>query len=120
MSTSRDKGGHKVSMAIIAERMVRETMVERGLKKPDARAVVAREAGVKPGAIRRLCNGSLVHVERITERLNAYAIRRMERKIAEFSHQLEVARLTAERPDDPGILRAAAALENAKRALRGK
>lgn len=42
MSKSCDKGGHKMSVANIAERMVRDTMVERGLKKPEARAVVAR------------------------------------------------------------------------------
>lgn len=120
MSTNRDKGGHKMSVASIAERMVRETMIERGLKKPEARAIVARESGVKPGAIRRLCNGSLVHVERITERINAYALKRLASKMSEFSHQLEVARLAADRPDDPDIQRAAAALENAKRALKGE
>ncbi|MFA7308306.1 MAG: hypothetical protein WC026_16735 [Hyphomicrobium sp.] len=119
MSADRDKGEHKMSVANIAERMVRDTMVERGLKKPEARAIVAREAGVKPGTIRRLCNGSLVHVERITDRMNAYAIRRLENKISQFEHELAVARLTAARADDVGILRAAAALDEAKKALKG-
>jgi hypothetical protein len=120
VSADRNKSEHKMSVASIAERMVRETMAERGLKKPDARAVVAREAGVKPGTIKRLCNGTLVHVERITERLNAYAIRRLQNKIAQTEHELAIARLAADRSDDPDILRAAAALEDAKKALRGR
>lgn len=110
----------RMSVAATTERIVRETMIERGLKKPEARKLVAREAGVRPGALERLANGSLVHVERITERMNAYAVKRLTSKISEFSHQLDVARLAAVRPDDPDILRAAAALEDAKRALKGK
>ena len=110
----------RMSIAVTTERIIRETMAERGLKKPDARRVVAKEAGVKPGTLERLGNGSLVHVERITDRINAYVVRRLERKIAEFEHDLAIARLTAERADDPGILRAAAALDEAKKALRSK
>lgn len=107
-----------MSVAVTAERIIRETMVERGMKKPDARRVVAKEAGVKPGTLERLGNGSLVHLERITDRINAYVVRRLERKISQFEHELAVARLTAARADDTGILRAAAALDEAKKALR--
>jgi hypothetical protein len=110
----------RMSIAVITERIIRETMAERGLKKPDARRVVAKEAGVKPGTLERLGNGSLVHVERITDRINAYVVRRLERKIAESEHDLAIARLTAARADDVGILRAAAALDEAKKALSGK
>jgi hypothetical protein len=110
----------RMSIAVITERIIRETMAERGLKKPDARRVVAKEAGVKPGTLERLGNGSLVHVERITDRINAYVVRRLERKIAESEHDLAIARLTAARADDVGILRAAAALDEAKKALMGK
>lgn len=106
-----------MNAAATAERIVRETMVERGLKKPEARKIVASEAGVKPGSIERLCNGTLVNLERITDKLNAYALRRLEKKIARFEHELSIARLASERADDPDILRAAAALEMAKRAL---
>lgn len=118
--TNRKKfGDDRMSIAATAERIVRETMIERGLKKPDARRLVASEAGIRPGSIERLCNGSLVHIERITERMNAYALRRLQNKIAQFEHELAIARLTTARADDPLILEAAAALENAKRALRG-
>ena len=119
MTNRKNCEDQRMSIAATAERIVRETMIERGLKKPDARKIVAKEAGIKPGSIERLCNGSLVHIERITGRINAYAVRRLERKIIEINHQLDIARLAAARPDDPGILRAAAALEDAKKALRG-
>lgn len=108
-----------MSVADFAEMAVRETMAAHGLKKPDARAFVAREAGVRPGTLRRLCNGSLIHLERITERMNAYAVRRLGDKIAQFEHELAIARLASGRADDPDLLAAAAALEDAKRALRG-
>lgn len=108
-----------MSIAATTERIIRETMIERGLKKPDARRVVAKEAGVKPGALERLSNGSLVHVERITDRINAYVVQRLERKIAEVEHELAVARLTVGRTAEPDINRARAALEDAKRALNG-
>ncbi|RJP45469.1 hypothetical protein C4587_00810 [Candidatus Parcubacteria bacterium] len=107
-----------MSTASLCERIVRETMIEHGVKKPDARRIVAGEAGVHPGTIRRLCDGSLKNIERITEKLNAYAIRRLERKIAACEHELAIARLKAARRDDIDILRAEAALEAAREALR--
>ncbi len=109
-----DKG---MSIAATAERLIRETMTERGLKKPEARRLVAREAGVAPGALERLANGSLVHVERITDRINAYVVARLERKIAEVEHELALARLAADRTVEPDIGRARAALEEARDAL---
>lgn len=108
-----------MSIAATAEKIIRETMIERGLKKPDARRFVAREAGVKPGALERLGNGTLVHVERITDRINAYVVRRLERKIAEVERELALARLTADRSHEPEFERARAALDDAKRALGG-
>ncbi|CCJ07069.1 Hypothetical protein BN69_1618 [Methylocystis sp. SC2] len=108
----------RMSIAATAEKIIRETMAERGLKKPDARRVVAREVGVKPGALERLGNGSLVHVERITDRINAYVVQRLERKIADIEHELALARLKADRTVEPDIDRARAALEDARRALR--
>jgi hypothetical protein len=109
----------RMSIAATAERIIRDTMAERGLKKPDARRVVAKEAGIKPGTLERLGNGSLVHLERITDRINAYVVRRLERKIAQFEHELALARLTADRAAEPDIDRARVALEDAKKALRG-
>lgn len=110
----------RMTVAARADRIIRETMVERGLKKPDARRVVAKEAGLKPGTLERLGNGSLVHVERIADRINAYVVRRLERKIAESEHDLAIARLASDRPDESRILDAQAALDMAKKALRGE
>lgn len=109
----------RMTVAARAERIIRETMVERGLKKPDARRVVAKEAGLRPGTLERLGNGSLVHLERITDRINAYVVQRLERKIAEVEHELALARITADRTAEPDIERASIALEDAKKALRG-
>lgn len=117
--TNRQKFEDKrMSIAATAEKIIRETMVERGMKKPDARRLVAKEAGLKPGALERLGNGSLVHVERLTDRINAYVVQRLERKIADVEHELALARLTADRTVEPDIGRARAALDDAKRALR--
>lgn len=109
----------RMTVAARADRIIRETMVERGLKKPDARRVVAKEAGLKPGTLERLGNGSLVHLERITDRINAYVVQRLEKKMADVEHELAVARLTLGRTPEPDIERASVALEDAKKALRG-
>jgi hypothetical protein len=109
----------RMSIAATAERIIRDTMAEHGLKKPDARRLVAKEVGIKPGTLERLGNGSLVHLERITDRINAYVVRRLERKIAQAEHELAIARLASNRPDESRILDAQAALDMAKKALRG-
>jgi hypothetical protein len=119
MTERKNREDNRMSIAATAERIIKETMIERGLKKPDARRVVAKEAGVKPGTLERLGNGSLIHVERITDRINAYVVRRLERKIAQAEHELAIARLASNRPDESRILDAQAALDMAKKALRG-
>ena len=116
--TVRKKGECVLSqVASSAERIIREVMIEQGLKKPDARRVLAREIGVAPGAIERLCNGTLVHFERVADRLNAYMVRRIERQIARLEGELVIARLAARRPDEVDLAKAEAALEDAKRAI---
>lgn len=117
MTFRKSKEDERMNVACIAERIVRETMIEKGVKKPDARRIVAKEAGVKPGTLERLCNGSLVHIERITDRINAYVVRRIERKIAQLESELAVARLASRRADEIDVVRAEAALDEARKAL---
>ena len=114
------KKGDEMSVAVssLTERIVRETMIAHGVKKGDARRIVARDAGIAPGALERLAGGRLVHVDRITEKLQAYVIRHIERQIIALQHELEIARIASERPDEADILRAEAALEEAKKALK--
>lgn len=107
-----------MSIAATAEKIVRETMIERGVKKPDARKIVAREMGLSPGSLQRLAENRLVHIDRIANRLNAYVIRRLEKKISQLEGELEIARVAASRPDDNRIFAAQAALDEAKRLIR--
>ena len=63
--------------------------VERSnVKRPVARATVARRAGVCPGALDRLERGTLKFVDRITGRLNELYADTLRRKIAELNHEL--------------------------------
>lgn len=107
----------EMSVAEIAEIAVREIMIERRVKKQEARAIVAREAGVLPGAIERLARGRLVYVQRIEQNIRAYAVRRMQEKLTRLAHDLYVARLASEGKGDIDLARAQAAYCEAMRAL---
>ena len=117
MFRSKNRNDDMSSVASSAERIVRETMLEYGVKKPDARAIVARETGLKSGTFDRLARGQLRHVERVQEKLNAFLLRSLERRIIALQHELEIRRLAAEGQSDPDLAAAAIALEQAKRAL---
>jgi hypothetical protein len=103
-----------MSVASISERLVREAMLERNMKKPDARKVVAREIGVTPGTLENLSRGRLVNIDRIAARINAYAVKRIHRQIARLEHDIKVARVVAAGTDLPDFDAAQAALEKAK------
>lgn len=115
-----NREGKRMSIAALSERLVEETMIEQGVKKPEARRIVAREAGIAPGALERLASNRLVHVERIADRISAYVIRRIEKKMAQLECELEAAKRAAARPDDARIFAAMSALDEAKRLMRGE
>jgi hypothetical protein len=106
------------SVTSTAERLIRETMIEHRVKKPEARNRVAREVGLSPGTLENLARGRLVNVERVSDRINAYLVRALERKIAQLEAELATRRLIARRPDEHSILAAQAALDEAKRLIR--
>lgn len=113
----RNESEHEMYPGVLADRAIRETMIERGVKLPAAREIVAREIGVQPGTLTRLINKSLVHHERVADRIKAYVVRRLEAQIARLEHDLAIARLAAQREEDQDIFRAQEALDEAKRAL---
>lgn len=91
---------------------------ERGnLKWPAARASVARQAGIAPGALERLEAGRLKFVDRIGSKLDGLLVRLAERQIAAIKHEmaLALARGEAERSIDVDALEAG--LAQARRAL---
>lgn len=65
------------------------------LKWPAAREAVARQAGIAPGALRRLERGTLKFVDRIGWRLDQLFIAATERKIAALERELALARARA-------------------------
>lgn len=105
------------SVVSLSDRLVRETMIERGVKKPEARRIVAREIGVAPGTLERLACNRLIHIERVANRINAYVVRRIEGQIKQLEHDLEVARLKCAATDPAAISSAQAALDEAKRLM---
>jgi hypothetical protein len=107
------------SVAAIARELVGVEKARRSIKTDEARRVVARQIGVAPGALERLLAGRLVHIERIADRINAYVSNSLQRQIASLEHEIHLARLASARPDDSDILRAQAALEEARKALKG-
>ncbi|MCX7898492.1 MAG: hypothetical protein N2444_00115 [Methylocystis sp.] len=97
--------------------LIMTARARHGVKTPEARRIVAREIGVKPGSIERLLAGRLVNVEKIVDRVSAHVARRIERKIEELEREIELARLSRNPPCEADIARAEAALEEARKAI---
>ena len=102
--------------ASVAERLVGEEMLSRGVKRPEARSIIAREAGITPGSLESLSRGRLKFVERIASKLNALLARKIEARIASLQHELEVARIAGD-TREVDFEAAEVALEEARRAL---
>ena len=108
----------KISMSIasVADRLVGEEMLARRVKRPEAREIVAREAGISPGSLESLGRGRLKHLDRIAGKLNALLIRKIEHRIAILEHELSVAK-TLGGPSEVDIERAESAIEEARKAI---
>lgn len=93
--------------------------VERSnVKRPIARATVARQAGICPGALDRLERGTLKFVDRIAGRLNELYANTIRRKIAELNHELETLSFVMGSASEAESLAAADALNEAANAIR--
>ena len=108
----------KVSMSVarVAARLVSEEMLARGVKRPEARNIVAREAGISPGSLEGLARGRLKYIDRIADKINGLLIRKIEARIASLQHELEVARALGD-ASEADFGRAEAALEEARKAI---
>lgn len=109
-------GGIVMTVARIARRLIAEEGLVRGVKRPEARRIVAREAGVTPGSLENLERGRLKHADRIAARLHALLASKIEQRIARLQHELFLARETG-RVGRADLERAEAALETARKAL---
>jgi hypothetical protein len=105
------------SVAGVVDRMVRQEMLDRGIKRPDAERVIARETGLSPGTLENLRRERLKNLGWISTSINAALIKRTERKIAQLEHELALARQIADRPDSNDIFAAQAALDTARRLI---
>jgi hypothetical protein len=105
-----------MSVASVAARLVSEEMLTRSVKRPEARQIIAREAGISLGSLEGLSRGRLKYIDRIADRLNALLIRKIEARIASLQHELEIARLIGD-VSDVDLERAEAALKDARQAL---
>lgn len=105
-----------MSLANIADRLVGEEMLTRRVKRPEAREIVAREAGISPGSLESLGRGRLKHLDRIAGKLNGLLVRKIETRIAALEHELTIAK-TLGGPSEVDIERAESALQEAREAL---
>jgi hypothetical protein len=76
----------------IAERLVGEEMLARRIKRPEARRIVAREAGIAAGSLESLARGRLKFIDRIADKLNALLVRKIEQRIASLEEELAIAK----------------------------
>jgi len=106
-----------MSVASVAEQLIDDEVRYRRVKKPEARAIIAREAGIAPGSLENLARGRLKHVDRIAGHLNALLVKKLEQRFAEIEHELIFLRATPDPSREADVLGAAAALEDARRCL---
>lgn len=106
------------SVLSVASRLIAWETEKHRVKRPIARAIVAREAGIANGSLRRLEGGTLKFVDRIAGKLNELLVRKIERRIAELEHELTTLRAAPGRLSEADVLAAATAIEEAERLVR--
>ncbi len=106
-----------MSVVSVAERLIAEEARRSAVKRPVARAIVAREAGVSPGSLENLERGRLKFVDRIAGKLNDLLVRKIERSIAELESEIAVIRASPGDARAVDVVGAAAAIEKAKSCL---
>lgn len=76
----------------------------------DVRNAIARRVGLASGTIENIQRGRLKFVERVETKIRAAFIRLLEDEIKKATHELQVARLCADRVDCDEVRAAEAAL----------
>jgi hypothetical protein len=100
----------------VADRLVGEEMLASRVKRPEAREIVAREAGIAPGSLESLGRGRLKNIDRIASKLNALLVRKIEQRISSLEQELAIAKAIGSAPQ-VDLERAEAALDEARQAL---
>lgn len=100
----------------VAERLVGEEMLVRRIKRPEARRIIAREAGISPGSLESLARGRLKFIERIADKLNVLLVRKIEQRIAALEQELAIAKAIGS-ASQIDLDRAEAAIQEARKAL---
>ena len=101
----------------IAKRIVSTEMIERGVKRPEAERIVARQAGISPSSIENMRRGRIKDDEKLRSKIKrAFAVF-LERQIAGLEHELALAR-AAQRECDFSSAEAAIAAARAALAER--
>lgn len=86
-----EKSAVQISIAGIADRMVRAEM-STGSKRTDAERSIARRAGLSQSALENLRRGRIKNVEAIGARIKTMWAAELERQISGLEHDLVVAR----------------------------
>lgn len=105
-----------MSIASVADLLVGEEMLTRKVKRPEARRIVAREAGISPGSLESLSRGRLKNTDRIESKLNAFRIRKLQEKLLSVQHELAIAKAMGV-ASEADIDRAESAIKDAQKAL---
>jgi len=103
-----------MSVALIADRLVRSEMMEAHVKRPEAECVVARRAGLSPFTLQNLKRGRLKNVEAVGSKIRTAFVATLERQLAALETELVAAR-ELDRDVDFGT--AEAAIAQARAAL---
>jgi hypothetical protein len=114
----KKKDGAMSSVAATVKQLIGHEKASLGVKTDEARKIIARKVGVPPGSIERLLAGRLVHIERITDRINAYVAKRLTNQIAVLEHEIEMAKRMPVGVERGDIECAEIAVQEAKRALK--
>ena len=80
-----------MSVALIADRLVRSEMIEAHVKRPEAESTVARRAGLSPFTLQNLKRGRLKHVDAVGSKIRSAFIATLERQLAALETELVAA-----------------------------
>ena len=78
------------SVLRVAGKLIEWEAERSGVKRPIARAIVAADAKIAPGALDRSERGTLKFVDRIVGPLNALFITKIKQRIAELETELAI------------------------------
>ena len=112
----RPSVGDKMTVAVL-KLLTRCEVEKSNLKWPDARASVARQAGLTPGALENLERGRLKFIDRVEAKLDELFLTTAERKIEAIRHEMALARARGETQPEIDVDAFEAAIAQARRAL---